>query len=528
MKTLSLRARRAVGVACTCIAFVACSSEQPIPVTRTESALSTPTSSSFSFTVPAGQSPDEGLLVASDAVYVGDRTTVGTATDLVAAAGTGGVEIGASSRAGVIRSRGRVFLRSNAVVASAVSSTSIERQAGVTCPICQANSAALDPVQTFPATVIFPASTTSVALEPGVRRQLAEGAYTTVAVKSNAALVLQAGTYYFDTLDVEPGGRLVIPTGGDAVYIYVAQQITFRGIFDDGGDASRLFIGFAGTTAAFVESPARGTFVAPRASLVLGGAGPHVGSFRAARIEVRSDTTVQYAPFRPDAVETASPAPAVSPPDSAGPPPALTGSGDEARRNAEAFVQWVSRSTERDAQAALDAVKVAEGNVAIATALVALAQQAMADDPTKALVTLSVLGQLRSATGESFFLELLSRAVPSGPPLDATHDITPAAAVTLEIYQAKAVDSLAYRGTPTAAAAVLQAAASHPSKLVRHKAIRAYLEAFGSAGRSELEARVAPADRAIIDKVDPASLRDSRDFNVRVDEFYAKHPEAKL
>jgi hypothetical protein len=59
--------------------------------------------------------------------------------------------------------------------------------------------------------------------------QLAPDAYHAVSVKSGRVLQLRAGTYYFDSLLVDPSAGLQIDGSAGPVYVFVNGPVTFRG-----------------------------------------------------------------------------------------------------------------------------------------------------------------------------------------------------------------------------------------------------------------------------------------------------------
>ena len=77
--------------------------------------------------------------------------------------------------------------------------------------------------------VLFPDSTLGdVRLEPNQTRTIAPGPYGTLSVKSGAKVFLRSGTYSFDTIELEPNGRLVADKSSGPVYIYVRVRLSLQ------------------------------------------------------------------------------------------------------------------------------------------------------------------------------------------------------------------------------------------------------------------------------------------------------------
>ena len=113
--------------------------------------------------------------------------------------------------------------------------------------------------------VAFPTSDQgAVDVEPGLQRTLAPGAYSDVVVKSRATLSLKTGTYFFNSLDLEPQAKVSTTSKTGPIIIYVRQGLIFRGSFSEqGGGVPRVFV--FGTSMVSLEAPFLGTLVAPNA-----------------------------------------------------------------------------------------------------------------------------------------------------------------------------------------------------------------------------------------------------------------------
>ena len=151
---------------------------------------------------------------------------------------------------------------------------------------------------TFP-----PLPPTGITVPVGGTRNLAPGAYGPVTVFANATLRLSSGTYFMQSLDIEPGARILLDSGSQEVRVNVRTTFTFRGsVASEGGPGplSRLAVVVQGSTAVAVEGLFQGALYAPNATMNLGTSTARTqrGEFFARTIEVRPDVSVVHTPFR--------------------------------------------------------------------------------------------------------------------------------------------------------------------------------------------------------------------------------------
>jgi hypothetical protein len=219
----------------------------------------------------------------------------------IANAGTTQTNIGADAQVGDLQSRAGVVLRDRAHVNGFLStSQTVTRQNStvVTGKITQ-NTFLLLP--NIDATVTFPSSNQgAVDIEPGQSRTLKPGAYTDVAVKSRATLSLSTGTYFFDSLDIEPQAVVSCNSKAGQIVIYVRRGLIFRGAFtEQGGGSPRIFMEVFGTDMVSLEAPFTGTIAAPNALLNLAtvGAPGHHGSFFGRDVTIQPDNTITWVPY---------------------------------------------------------------------------------------------------------------------------------------------------------------------------------------------------------------------------------------
>jgi len=134
-------------------------------------------------------------------------------------------------------------------------------------------------------------------LQPGQAQSLAPGRYGALAVKNGATLTLNAaGRYFFESLDLETGAKLVVASADKPTEIYVhGSQLILRGALSGAtGLEERLAIIYDGTNEVFVEAPLRGAIVATKAQVTLRKtSAPHRGAVFANTVLVDAGATVQ-------------------------------------------------------------------------------------------------------------------------------------------------------------------------------------------------------------------------------------------
>ncbi len=203
-------------------------------------------------------------------------------------------------------------------------------------------------------------------------------------------------------------------------------------------------------------------------------------------------------------------------------PPALAGTGD-ARRSVNEFLNWAAGSLPAEREDGRSVIAAASGNDDIARALVVAAEHAIATDHSRALVALSVLGELRNPTAMVYLAGLVRRPPPrTGTVVNG--EIVEASA--LAQLQAKAVHGLAYARTPQTDQFVVDVAAKHSLKHVRAEAIRALLWNNPNDGRRLLSQAIRDEDRILLDRVEHVLPDDEPgSFNKRLESFVAKYPQ---
>jgi hypothetical protein len=134
------------------------------------------------------------------------------------------------------------------------------------------------------------------------------GAYGEFNVHDRNRVYLSAGTYYFNTFNLEPQAEVYLDKTAGPIYIYVKENLPWTGggaglkgkFLENGGEAGQTLFGFLGTGDVFVQGPFVGTIVAPNAVVKLERptSGQHKGAFFGRGIEVAAGLhTVLHIPF---------------------------------------------------------------------------------------------------------------------------------------------------------------------------------------------------------------------------------------
>lgn len=205
--------------------------------------------------------------------------------------------------------------------------------------------------------------------------------------------------------------------------------------------------------------------------------------------------------------------------------PPLTGTGAEAAAAARAFIDWAGASPVRRREEVRRLLAEARGNRAIATAFCDEALVAIKADHSRAILTLSLLGEMGSPVGEECSRKVSHLPIPEKGTLAHGEILEQTALGTI---QAKAIDGLAYLHSPSADEEVLWAAGEHPSRIVRAEAIEAYLWNHNDSfeARTVLQKYVREEERLFLDRVRRQPDENAEEFNRKLADFLKAHPEA--
>lgn len=137
------------------------------------------------------------------------------------------------------------------------------------------------------------------------------GAYGEVRVGADSVLQLRNGSYYFESLAVEPRGMLELNNVDGPIYIWVRRSLSVAGNVQDYWLQPSILVGYAGEAPAAIGSALRGTWIATASTLTLPvTARAHSGSFFAKELNIEARAKVELRAF------------SVAPPRNATPPAA--------------------------------------------------------------------------------------------------------------------------------------------------------------------------------------------------------------
>lgn len=205
-------------------------------------------------------------------------------------------------------------------------------------------------------------------------------------------------------------------------------------------------------------------------------------------------------------------------------PPALSGQGQEAKRSVEVFINWAGKATVKEREDGRKVIQAARDNRDVAAALCEQAFAAQKRDNSRALLILSIIGEMRSPYGEECLRRFVNQPLPTKGTIVEGQIIEQVALATL---QAKAIDGLAYIKTQTGDAEVLKAVAKHPSIIVRAEAITAYLwnHQDSSEARATLRKYVRKGEEIYMDRVRREEKDTANTFNPKLERYLRQHPE---
>ncbi len=258
-------------------------------------------------------SAQDGTLDLHDGVAV--RTGDGSGFAAVSALGDAGelTELGSTTETGPVYSEPPVYLRSNALVHGFVKSGGVvSQQTGA-----HVERAILEDFDHQPHEVVeipyrFPdtPNPTPGVISGGASVTLAPGGYGHVSVQAASKLKLSAGTYTFESLNLEPGTTLDLDNAGGGISVFArgAFKLKVAPVYTAPNKYNVLFA-VTGAGPVELEQNLRGTLIAPNAHVTLPTATislGHHGSVHAKSLTVRPQTDFFHHPYQRDATDCAS------------------------------------------------------------------------------------------------------------------------------------------------------------------------------------------------------------------------------
>ncbi len=484
--------------------------------------------------MPANWAVDKTVLGAAESLEISDRARVSGTGAVVAYFGCQSMRVGVEAYAPSIWSSKGVNLADRSHVlgsieagAKPVKGNGVQIQGPVTVRWGAPN------IATRQFDLKFGACQNHVNLEPNETRAIGPSFYGNVSVKRAAVLHLFKGEYSFESLAIEPGGRVevhIADAAPNTVQIAVKNSVTLRGpiVFPQVPADVELLV--AGSDVV-LGVPFTGTVIAPSARVTLDSAqAPYKGAIYGrsiyvapdVRLELRASQQVDDLPVDAPDVELEE----LDLPTTAGPAPDLLDDNVPLATRASTFMTWVQHATPSDMPAVREAVGWGNTRLDVVNALVGETANAIASmQYSRALVALEVLAELQGPESEAFLTDLVQEPAPTGGLIDPESG-RPMKTVWHELLQAKAVMGLGWIGTEESRAAVRDAAVSHPSPVVAGQAVRSYVLFYKQEGQQELLSLLPESRQWELDRYETINGADDRNIVQREQEYRQKHPES--
>jgi hypothetical protein len=296
--------REWVVVSC-CLALVGCSSNPTSErlFLRQGAVVSPPTTFTVTLQTPKSVAPATVTLGATGSITIGGGATIsapGTSLSTITNVGSGGVVLQPAATLGNLWSTSNVTVGSRVHALGTIHATSVNPPPDATVHIDQGIDLAtpLLPAVVTSWTVTYPSATVSnISVSPNQTASKAPGRYGTVLVSAGATLSLSAGTYYFDTLDIEPGAKFSLTQTTGPVVVYVRTSVIYHGaiVTSPTGSTPDFLLVYLGTIGITLDSSFTGGLIAPSAATTLRAVtGGHAGVFFGASFVVDANATVNY------------------------------------------------------------------------------------------------------------------------------------------------------------------------------------------------------------------------------------------
>lgn len=190
------------------------------------------------------------------------------------------------------------------------------------------------------------------------------------------------------------------------------------------------------------------------------------------------------------------------------------------------FLDWAGSTPVSERERVRKIIIEVSGNKEIATAFTKEADRLVKVDHSRALLALSILGEMKNPTATRFLVDFVNRPLPEKGTVTEDGEIIERTA--MEMLQSKAIDGLAYMRNKDVDQEVLAVVARHPSKVVRAEAINALLWNHGDnvEYKQVLLKYVKKGDEIYLDRVRRVSGESSKEFNAKLQTFLRAHPEA--
>jgi hypothetical protein len=214
--------------------------------------------------------------------------------------GSGITNIGSAAHTGDVLSRGPVTIGDRAQIDGAVrSGSTVSRSptggSTVSGGVFQNQMLTFPPIFSVDAT-FPPTNVGNVTVNNNQTLPVAPASYNQVTAYSHGTAQLRAGTYFMNSLDVEPQATVSINQSGGTILVKVKTALIWHGTdLLAGGSFTGFTFAYFGTADVTFDGPFTGILVAPNAAVTIGAAGggqTFTGQFYARSITVRPDVNL--------------------------------------------------------------------------------------------------------------------------------------------------------------------------------------------------------------------------------------------
>jgi hypothetical protein len=209
-------------------------------------------SATLNLIVPAGTDVGSFVVAANASLTLDDRAAVAGPISNVGSAGT---RIGADATVAAVFSQSTLTVGDRTTISGAVNTTGPIQASPSSHIAGPVNThAVLTPARVRTLNVLFPAADTpDLIVAPDLVTSAGPGRYGTVTINTRARLKLRTGTYYVESLDVEPQGVLDLDEQNGAVVIYTNQPFIYRGSVVSNAAGPNFLIGVVGSGTLAIE-----------------------------------------------------------------------------------------------------------------------------------------------------------------------------------------------------------------------------------------------------------------------------------
>ena len=259
----------------------------------------------FVLPVPLGVERDQIAVGATGHVVVGKgaRVTELSGKQFATVVGMDGVEVGEGAAVGNVYSMGAqpLALGQRATVNGFARTDSVLHRAPSSNVTVGVMEHANNQAEEYTFTVPFPSSNgPDQAVSARARVDMKAGSWGNLVVQAGGTVVLAAGAYYFESVDVEKNGGIEVDNSAGPVYLWVRSGLELSGTMVRYKSAPNVLVGYAGNAAPQIGTALDATLVAPAADVSLPATTQaHVGAIFAHSVALADGASLVHEAFQP-------------------------------------------------------------------------------------------------------------------------------------------------------------------------------------------------------------------------------------